>query len=69
MFIVEEYRAYVTIFNVVCFLVLLKNIYFRRILCPLKVVYILLYVHDSYIFDNLSTVYDIYIVWYEIELN
>ena len=31
--------------------------------------YILLYVHDSYIFDNLSTVYDMYIVWYEIKLN
>ena len=27
---------------------------------------ILLYMHDTYIFDNLSTVYDMYIVWYEI---
>lgn len=66
---VEEYRFVVTIFNVVLFIVLSKNIYFSRILCPLKVVYILLYVHDSYIFDNLSTVYDMYIVWYEIKLN
>ena len=66
---VEEYQFVVTIFNVVLFIVLSKNIYFSRILCPLKVVYILFYVRTSYIFDNLSTVYNIYIVWYEKELN
>ena len=66
---VEEYEFVVTISYVFLFIVSSKNIYFRRILCPLKVVYILLYVHTSYIFNNLSIEYNIYILWYEIALN